>query len=49
VVNGIVNGAVTGGKKGGNYSQLKRGELLRGVDHWGLSMAWKEGGTVARA
>jgi hypothetical protein len=34
---------------GGNYNRLKRGVLLRGPDHWGLSMAQEEGSAAAMA
>jgi hypothetical protein len=44
VVNGVLNGAITGVKNGGDYSRLKRGG-----DHWALSMVRKEGGAAARA
>jgi hypothetical protein len=35
---------------GGDYSRLKRRRSYGGgPDHWGLSMAWEEGGAAAMA
>jgi hypothetical protein len=48
-VNGVLNGAITRVKEGGNYNRLKRGVLLRGPDRWGLSMAQEEGSAAAMA
>jgi hypothetical protein len=39
VVNGVLNGAITGAKEGGQLQPIKEGaELWRGPRRWGLSM-----------